>query len=212
MRTRGGVQNCKTRDAAHTSHSQLNETMDNNAGTNEQHNDIIDESTNSSEQQQYVSMDDGKVEESNADIHISETSAVDEDIGSNNRGGNETNNNTWSKDDPVIKISLFSENAGLKIDVPENDNPLFYFKLLVSDELLGGIVQRSNEYARCVIDFSRPLRHKSVLNKWKDVTLSEMEKFFGLVFHMGLVGMPSYCAYWSRSRLYKSDMFSFAMS
>ena len=103
MRTRGGVQNCKTRDTAHTFHSQLYKTMDSNAGTNEQHNDIIDESTNSSEQQKYVNMNDVNAEGSNADINISETSAVDEDIGSNNRGGNETNNNTWSKDDSVIK-------------------------------------------------------------------------------------------------------------
>ena len=157
--------------------------MDNNASTNEQHNDIIDESTNSSAQQQYVSMDDGNAEESNTDINISVTSTVDEDIGSNNRGGNETNNNTWSKDDPVIKIFPFSENEGLKIDISENDNPLFYFKLLVSDELLGGIVQRSNEYACRVIDSSRPLHRKSVLNKWKEVTLSEMKKFYGIVFH-----------------------------
>ena len=212
MRTRGGVQNCRTTDAAHTSRSQLNETMDNNAGTNEQHNDIIDGSTNSSEQQQYVSMDDGNAEESNTDINISEKSAVDEDIGSNNRDGNETNNNTWSNNGPVIKIFPFSENAGLKIDIPENDNPLFYIKLLVSDKLLGGIVQRSNEYTRRVIDSSRPLRRKSVLNKWKEVTLSEMKKFYGIVFHMGLAGMPPYRAYWSRSRLYKNDMFSSVMS
>ena len=48
--------------------------MDNNAVSNEQHNDIIDESTNSSEQQQYVSvsMDDENADESNADISISE--------------------------------------------------------------------------------------------------------------------------------------------
>ena len=117
--------------------------MDSNAGTNEQHNDIIDKSANSSEQQEYVNIDDGNAEGSNADINVSETSAVDEDIGSNNRGCNETNNNTWSKDDPVIKIFPFSENAGLKIDVPENDNSFLYFKVLVSDKLLSGIVQRS---------------------------------------------------------------------
>ena len=104
--------------------------MENNAGSNEQHNDIIDESTNSSKQQ-YVSMDDSNADESNADINISEATAVGEDIGSNNRGGNETDNNTWSKDDPVIKIFPFSENTGLKIVIPKNGNPLFYFKLLV---------------------------------------------------------------------------------
>ena len=53
MKTRGGVQNCRTRDAADTSHSQLTETMDNNAGTNEQHNDIIDKSTNNNNTTEY---------------------------------------------------------------------------------------------------------------------------------------------------------------
>ena len=79
--------------------------------------------------------------------------------------------------------------------------------------MLGGIVQRSNEYARRVIDSSHPLCSKSVLNKWKEVILSEMKKFFGLVFHMGLTGMPSYRAYWSKmSRFYKNDIFSSVMS
>ena len=104
VRTRGGVQNCWTGDAAHTFHLQLNKTMGVNVGSKEQHNNIIDESTNSSDQQ-YVSIDDGNADESNANINISETSAVDED----NRSGNETNNNNWSKDDLVIKIFPFSE-------------------------------------------------------------------------------------------------------
>ena len=50
-----------------------------NAGSKEHHNDIIDESTNSSDQQ-YVTIDDGNPDDSNADINISETIAVDEDI------------------------------------------------------------------------------------------------------------------------------------
>ena len=100
----------------------------------------------------------------------------------------------------------------METHVPKNDNTLFCSKLLVSDELLSGIVQRSNEYARRVIDLNRLLRRKSVLNMWKEVTLSEMKKFFGLVFHMGLAGMPSYHAYRSRSYLYENDMFSSAMS
>ena len=35
VRTKGGVQNCRTRDAVHTSYLKLNETMDDNAGSNE---------------------------------------------------------------------------------------------------------------------------------------------------------------------------------
>ena len=73
-----------------------------NAGSKEHHNDIIGESTNSSNQQ-YVTIDDGNPDDSNADI-ISETLAVDEDIWSNNRSGNETNNNNWTKGDLDIYI------------------------------------------------------------------------------------------------------------
>ena len=76
--------------------------MDNNAGSNEQHNDINDESTNKIEQK-YMIMDNSNAKDSNADINISEASAVDEDIESNNGGGNETSNNTWSKDNAAIK-------------------------------------------------------------------------------------------------------------
>ena len=77
MRTRGGVQNCRTRDAAHTSHSQLKETMDNNAGSNEKQKDIMEKSAADSSEQQYVSIDNGNASKSSADINISETTAVD---------------------------------------------------------------------------------------------------------------------------------------
>ena len=164
-------------------------------------------------EQQHMSMDNINSEELNVSIDITETIAVDKDTGSNNKAGNnKTNNDNWSKEDPVIKTFLFVENTGLKTVVPENDAPFFFFKLLVSDEFLSELVQRSNDYALQVINSSHPLCRKSVLNKWKEVTLLEMKKFFGLVFHMGLVAMPSYRAYWSRSRLYKNDMFPSVMS
>ena len=54
-------------------------------------------------EQQYTSMDEGNDDESNANFHISETTAVDNDITSNNKGDDKTNNDTWSKDNPAIK-------------------------------------------------------------------------------------------------------------
>ena len=48
-------------------------------------------------------MDEGNDDESNANFHISETTAVDNDITSNNKGDDKTNNDTWSKDSPAIK-------------------------------------------------------------------------------------------------------------
>ena len=86
---------------------------------------IMGESANISEQH-YTSMDDGNTDKSDTDINTSETTTVDKDIGSNNKGDDKTNNNTWSKDNPVIKTSSFGENTGLKIVVPENRNPVSF--------------------------------------------------------------------------------------
>ena len=62
--------------------------MDDNAGSNEQQNDIMDKFGNSSEQQ-YASMDDANADKLNAGTNISETTAVDKDIGSNNKTNND---------------------------------------------------------------------------------------------------------------------------
>ena len=55
------------------------------------------------------------------------------------------------------------------------------------------------------------MRRRSVLNSWEDVTVTEMEQFIALVFHMGLVAMPTYKSYWSTDRLYKNELFKSVM-
>ena len=69
--------------------------MDNNGDSNEQQNDIMDEFADSNEQQCAI-MDNGNAEKSNVDINIwiSETTAVDKEIGSNNKGYDKTDNDT----------------------------------------------------------------------------------------------------------------------
>ena len=92
-------------------------------------------------------------------------------------------NDNWSSADLVLKVLQFNENERMKINVPVDDNPLFFFNLFVTDQLLNKPVTRSNTYAQ-VINSSRPLRRKSVLNTWKDVTATEMKQFLGLVLHI----------------------------
>ena len=136
-------------------------------------NDIVEESANSSEQQ-YASMDDRNPNESNADINISETTAVDKDNGSNNKADDSTSNDTWSKDDPVIKTFLLGENTDLKIVFPENDHPFFLFQIFGFEEILQRwIFQRLSEYAFRVIDSNGPLSCKSAVNEFKKVALPE---------------------------------------
>ena len=60
--------------------------MDDHAGSNEQQNNIMDKSAPDKTEQQYTSMDNGNTNKLSADINILETTAVDEDAGSNNKG------------------------------------------------------------------------------------------------------------------------------
>ena len=62
-----------------------------------------------------------------------------------------------------------------------------------------------------VSNSSRALR-RSVLNSWKNVTVTEMKQFIGLIFHMGLVAIPTYMSYWSTDRLYKNELFKSVMT
>lgn len=89
--------------------------MDDHAGSNEQQNDIMDKSAPDRTEQQYASMDNSNTNKSSADINISETTAVDRDIRSNNKSDDKTSNDTWSKEDPIIKTFSFNKNASLKI-------------------------------------------------------------------------------------------------
>ena len=101
--------------------------MDNNAGSNEMEKDIMEKSAADSSEQQYASIDDGNARKSSADINISETTAVGRDIRSNNKSDDKTSNDTWSKDNPIIKTFSFNKNASLKI-FNTNKNFFFLFK------------------------------------------------------------------------------------
>ena len=79
----------------------------------------------------------------------------------NSSEGNESNgnlNDNWSIADPALKVLQFVENEGIKIDVPADDNPLFFSNLFLTDQRLNKLVTRLNTYAQKVINSSQPLR------------------------------------------------------
>ena len=64
----------------------------------------------------------------------------------------------------------------MKVASPDGDDPNFFLNLLMAEQLLKGIVQRSNEYPQGVINnCSRTLQKKIILNTWKDVIVEEMK-------------------------------------
>ena len=66
------------------------------------------------------------------------------------------------------------------------------FQFICDGQLLNEVPARSNTYAKKVKNSSQPLRRKSILKTWKDVIVTEMKQFLGLVLHMGLVAMPTF--------------------
>ena len=68
----------------------------------------------------------------------------------------------WKDDPPTIKGISFNEQIGLKIDVPENASPIFFFKLLLTDKLVDDLVKKTNEYATKLINHNRPMRRWSL--------------------------------------------------
>ena len=121
---------------------------------------------------------------------------------------NDMINDNWKNHCPKLNDFTFTEIEGMNIDIPDNADPMFFFKLLLSDQFIEAIVKTTNDYAHTVVNSTQPLRRRSVTNEWRDVTVDDMNKFLGMVLHMGLVLMPSYRCYWSKSRLYKNDIFN----
>ena len=97
----------------------------------------------------------------------------------------------WRAIDPTVPNFDFSQNVGLKVDVPNSTDPIFFMNLLLTDDIVAEIKDNSNHYAERVIESSWPLRRRSVLNKWTPITDDEMRKFIGLALHMDVVRMPS---------------------
>ena len=95
----------------------------------------------------------------------------------------------------------------MKINVPENADPMFYLYLMLTENLMEDLVKKTSKYADKTINRNRPLRRRSTWNSWTEVTIDEMWKFIGLRFSMGLISLPSYKKYWSKDLLFRNEHF-----
>ena len=138
---------------------------------------------------------------------------TDDDLSSGDQSSDSEENvvdrYNWKNNPPTIQDFPFNERPGLKIDIPDNASPMFFFGLILTDEFVESLVSKTNEYANRVINANRPLQHRST---WTDVNVPDMKKFIGLIFSMGLVLLPSYKKYWSKDLLHKNKHFPSVMN
>ena len=58
----------------------------------------------------------------------------------------------WSAEAKGPPNFPFGENSGFLIDIPENTGPTYFFKLLLSDNLISFLVVETNGYTEKVLD------------------------------------------------------------
>ena len=113
----------------------------------------------------------------------------------------------WSEEPPTIKNFPFTETPGIQVDVPADADPVFFFNLIFSENLVENLGKNTSKYADKVINASRPLRRRSTWNNWKNVDVDEMKKFIGIIFSMGIIALAAHKKYWSTDIFYKNEHF-----
>jgi Transposase IS4 len=122
---------------------------------------------------------------------------------SEDENGSSTNSANWS----ILSNNIFQpKNFNFSIggrrvgpNIPSNcDEPLDYFKLFFTDELISSIVDNTNKYANNAIKKTQ-LTKNSLWNSWRDVNEEEFRAFLGVILNMGVRPHPNLQDYFSTS-------------
>lgn len=108
---------------------------------------------------------------------------------------------TWTSRE-VLKEIEFKGNRSFKYNLTSK-NPIDFFLLFFDDRFLNLIVESTNEYA-VTLFLSEKTHVQSRINEWKNLTVSELKTFLGLLILSGIIQLPKLTDYWSTHRFYKS--------
>ena len=101
-------------------------------------------------------------------------------------------------------------------EVPANSedssiNPIDCYRHFITDETISLMVRETNRYAEQHVQ-TQELTKRSKTLQWKPSTDEEMLKFLGIIIEMGLVQIPEIEYYWSKSKLFGSEVIQNTMS
>jgi hypothetical protein len=91
------------------------------------------------------------------------------------------------------------------------NTPKDYFKLFLTENLVQGFVDETNNYSNNSI-VSKQLSPRSIWSTWKFVTVTEFWCFLATVINMGIIGLPNMKHYWSLEWSYHVPFFNYIFS
>ena len=101
---------------------------------------------------------------------------------------------------------------GLRNPMPQDAEPIDYFKLYFTDAVIDIIYKETNRYAQQYIAANGPnLRPKSIVHSWTPTDAKEIKAFLGLCILMGIISKPRISMYWSTDSFYHTPVFSQVM-
>lgn len=94
----------------------------------------------------------------------------------------------------IIKSILTTGNSGFLVILNEDNRPIDYFKLFLTDEIIQLMVIETNRNAQQILSLQIISRGSRFLS-WKPITKDDMEKCMGLLLWMGLIKIPPLANY-----------------
>ncbi|XP_043469674.1 piggyBac transposable element-derived protein 4-like [Leptopilina heterotoma] len=149
----------------------------------------------------------------------SDSSCDESDMPLKDRWKKFRNNFSWVKDDnfnPTIH-EFNDPKVGINSDCNFNSEckPIDIFKYFYSLDVMEMICAMTNIYHSSKLDLlneSNILKGNSRILSWKNISVSELYTYYGLVILMGLIKKPSYEMYWSNDPLLFTPVFGQYMS
>ena len=148
--------------------------------------------------------EDGNI--SGSDMNVSDRSSDDEDGGAHglpNARGRRPNaadiSRPWNNNGTARNRFVFTGNPGIKARIDDASDPLEFFKLFFTDELIDIIVTETNRYAgQFLAENQGALKERSRAKEWKETDAKEIKVFLALLLMQGIVYKPDIEQYFSK--------------